>query len=407
CTQAASHATCSHKNCRDGTPTACQAEGTGSMAVFGQYTGIQDNNSFETNTSTQDNPTFTGFTYTENAGDGTANVSQYFGDSKHGASSLRIKLTGTTSYAFTGSTCNAMLPNTAYYAYVAAKHLNGKRPTNARVYVLEYSDAGCTLNLVSNSGTMSNLVTPSWKDYGVSFTSAATTNFYKIGFEARDGNSDTLFDNLDLKAASHHTPWVRVPSGGGAVTYNIRDYKLFNPLSSYVQSEGGFAYASGFCLGGWVYTDWAGDDGVTHYIAAVPGTVGNNNSWHISKNSSNRVQFILHDSAGTFRYTFYTVTNVEWTSGNWKYIEICSNNTDNILQLRHYNVNNSTWYTAVTTYDTGTGVQNGQANYISVGSSLAAVPLNGYIRNLTIGPYNAIWPMLGWNNGRIPAARPY
>ena len=404
CTQVASHATCSWDNCREGTPEACQAEGTGVMAVFGQFTGIQDNNSFGTNTNTQDNPTFTGFTYTENAGDGTANVSQYFGESKHGDSSLRIKLTGTTSYAFVGSTCNAMLPNTDYYAYVGAKCRDGKCPTNARVYVLEYSDASCIYNLVSNSGTMSNLVTSSWKDYGVQFTSAATTNFYKIGFEARNGNADVLFDNLDLKEASYHTPWVHVPSGGGAVTYNVRDYRLHNPLSDYIQSEGKYGYEDGFCIGGWVWTDWDGNDSVVHYFWNAVGTAGNNNRWWVNKAGSNVLTFYIYDNAGGTRYKALTPTLTNWSIGGWKYIEACSSNTGT-LAARHYNMTNDTWYSWDITSTVGTGIQDGAFSEMRIGNYGAVQVLDGYFGPFKIGPYSAVWPMYVWD--KRPTKKPY
>jgi len=401
CDQDASHATCSWDNCRGGTPDACQAEGTGVMAVFGQFTGIQDNNSFGTNTNTQDNPTFTGFTYTENAGDGTANVSQYFGESKHGDSSLRIKLTGTTSYAFVGSTCNAMLPNTDYYAYVGAKCLGGKCPTNARVYVLEYSDAGCTLNLVSNSGTMGNVVSASWEDYAVQFTSAATTNFYKIGFEARNGNADVLFDNLDLKEASHHTPWVHVPSGGGAVTYNRRDYSIHNVLTDYIQSEGADAYTTGFCLGVWLYSDWGGDAAGIHRIFNVPGTAGNNNRILLTVPNFG---FTIYDGAGVALGTALAADATNWSANNWHYIEACTDNAG-VLKGRHYNVTNSTWYDWNAPTGAGTGIQADQDDELEVGQGVGSNHYDGYFGPFKMGAYSATWPMYAWD--KRPTKRPY
>ena len=403
CTQAASHATCSWDNCREGTPTACQAEGTGVMAVFGQFTGIQDNNSFETNTNTQDNPTFTGFTYTENAGDGTANVSQYFGESKHGNSSLRIKLTGTTSYAFVGSTCNAMLPNTDYYAYVGAKCRDGKCPTSARVYVLEYSDAGCTMNLVSNSGTMGNVVSASWADYAVQFTSAATTNFYKIGFEARNGNADVLFDALDLKEASYHTPWVHVPSGGGAVTYNNRLYSLHNPLID--ESKNGIEnWVGGFCAGQWVYTDWTGDIGTAHYFLNSPGNAGNNNRWWFYVDAGGNVTFYIYDSASAGRRVTFLLDSTNWSAGSWKYLEGCTDNAGGIT-ARHYNVFNKTWYTWGSIGGVGTGIQDGADTLLQVGHYTGSATLDGYFGPFKIGPYSATWPKYYFD--KQPTKKPY
>jgi len=53
--------------------------------------------------------------------------------------------------------------------------------------------------------------------------------------------------------------------------------------------NGNYAYSGGWCASTWVYSDWAGNDGVFHYVLSVPATSGSNNYWAIYKYSSNSI----------------------------------------------------------------------------------------------------------------------
>jgi hypothetical protein len=215
-------------------------------------------------------------------------------------------------------------------------------------------------------------------------------------------DGDALIDNVSLKEASYHTPWVHCPTGSGSVTYNSRQYELHNPLSDYCEQEDGYCYASGFCASAWVYTDWAGDDGVNHYLFVSPATAGNNNLWQVFKSNGDSIRFRLYDGAGAARIYELAVTNTNWTSGNWKYVEICSNNSDNVLSAHHYNVFNSTWYDWSVASGAGTGIQNGQSADLHIGNAANTNYCDCYQPEIHISPYSAIYPNRGFNGGKPP-----
>jgi hypothetical protein len=404
CDQNASHATCSWDSCREGTGTdACQAEDTGFLAVFAQCTTLLDNNSWETNSATQDNPTFTGYTYTETPGDGTASVTQYFGDAKHGDASVRIKLTGTTSSATISTTCLAMNGSTDHFAYVAARYLDRLVPSNIDLIVDEFSDAGCSADQVTNTFDVTSTMTPNWMvQKGTSFSTAATTNFYQISIQVSGGLADVLLDTIDIKEAYHFTPWTYCASGSGTCTYNRRDYSLHNVLVDYIEAEDADAYTTGYCFGLWIYSDWNGGDGAIHRILNIPGTAGNNNRTILSTGGVNH-QFIIYDNAGVTLTQSMTANATNWTAGAWKYIEICTDNTGT-MDARHYNVSNSTWYDWGSV-GVGTGIYGNQDDELEVGQGGGANHIDGYFGPFKIGPYNAIWPQYAYD--KMPTKSPY
>ena len=390
CSQAANHATCSTQVCRDGTPNACQAEGTGVMACYGGYTEQTDNNSFEAYTGDPSDGEFSDWTE-------GGNVTAYLADSKHGNVSLRMQGGSMTSECFTVG------QGADLYVELSAKELDGGGGT-IEVWLREYDTGFCTTQLAL---TTIITCTPGgvYDDCGALIEAAtwnASTSSYKIQIvDSVDG--DMLVDCVSVKAASYRTPWVHCPTGSGSVTYSARQYDLFNPLSSYCESEDGYCYVSGFCASVWFYTDWNGDDGVAHGIFRIPPTVGDQNRVELQKASTDRIYFELFDAAGATRNVYLAVNSTNWTGGDWKFIETCSNNSDDTVKARWYNVSNSTWYDLANAGGVGTGIQADQNAEIMIGyRGGAGQYLDGYISEIHVGPYSAIYPMKGFNGGRPP-----
>jgi hypothetical protein len=386
CTQAASHATCGYDYCRDGTPHACQASrDTGSMAVFGAYTELIDDNSFETFTGTDDNPTLTHWTQ-------PTGTTMYRADRRHGDVAVKITVPG-SSTLLTGSCETASIGSDIYLsAYV--KKFSGSGSIGVRM--AEYDAANCT-TLLSYNTISDHTITDDWDFIGGDFLSGAwdgSTSSYKFILSSSD-TVDYLVDTVSVKAASYPTPWVH-NLGAGSTAYNLRDYRLYNPLSGHIRSEDKDGYEDGFCFAALMYNDWEADDSVAHVIASVPTTGGTSNVWSLSKTSSDRIQLVLYDGAGTFRYIFSAVTDTNWTAGDWKYVELCSNNTDDLITLVHYNYSNATWYVAPTVYDTGTGIMDDQHAEMHIGHTAGAASLNGYIPNIHIRPYGSPYPEDGF-----------
>jgi len=436
CSQTASHATCSIQACRDGTPKVCQAEGTGVMAIFDQASNLPENNSFEANSGTDDTPDFDDW---QELGTGSGDVNcpgsltAYHADKVHGDSSMRMKLRSIfmdPANRFLGGTVKDY-PTCSTYVWVASECLNtSKNDTTFSmkikalsdtiattsnlngfyVYVAQYT-AGCASKLQDNFFEY-DPKKGDWEDFIFTLESSdwnASAAAYYLSIVANSGwNIDILVDDVQITETPYKVPWAHVPAGGGVVTYNNRQYELHNPLSDYCESEGDDCYASGFCASAWVYTDWAGDDGVGRRILFVPGTAGNNNRWDIRKDAANNLQFYFYDNAAAIRNYGVAVTGVNWTAGDWKYVEVCSNNSDNVLLGHHYNVGNSTWYTWSNAAGAGTGIQNGQSVELHVGHQSNASYLDGYISEIHISPYSDIYPNKGFNNGVPPVNKhPY
>ena len=408
CDQNAAHAVCSWDHCREGTgPDTCLTEDTGFLAVFAQYTEGADNNSFETYTGTQDNPTFTGWTENSNdGGTGQADVTAYYGESKHGDLSLRMEVVpplGGTAYTTMTSPCLVVAPGDIVYADVAAKKISGN--PNLRMWILEYVDGTCT---AAGAGTWAynGSATGTWKLYGGVYTTTGSAGSVTVGIYNYGGSDDDygniLIDTASLKVARYRTPWNYCTSGSGTCTYVRRDYSLHNVLEDYIQAEDAYAYSTGFCLGVWLYSDWGGDASGIHRIFNIPGTAGNNNRMILTVPD---LGFNLYDGAGGILAASLTATSVNWSAGNWHYIEVCSDNTGTIAG-RHYNVSNSTWY-AWNVAGAGTGIQADQDNEFEVGQAVGSNHFDGYFGPFTVGPYSATWPAYAWDKGKNGLKKPY
>lgn len=390
CTQVASHATCSTQVCRDGTPNACQAEGTGTMALFGQYTEELDNNSFEA---------FTGDPSVANFDDWPAEsgaVTAYLADAKHGDVSVRMKGGSLTGECIIGGGSDT-------YFEISAKQLNNGGGT-VEVWLREYDTGFCSDQLAITMPLITCTPGSVWNDCGALFEAATwnvATSSYAIQLvDTVDG--DMLIDNVSIKEASYHTPFVHCPTGSGSVTYNDREYELFNPLSSYIEAEGKDGYEDGVCISTWVYTDWAGDDTGVHRILSVPGTAGNNNRWMITFVNT-WVALYIYDSIAATLTSIYVANVTSWTAGGWKYIEACSDNAGTIA-MHYFNVNNSTWYDGGVGGG-GTGIQNGQTIDFHIGHVGGTNYCDCYQSEIHLSPYPSgafVWPQKGFNGGRPP-----
>jgi hypothetical protein len=407
CSQAASHATCSTQICRDGTPNACQAEGTGAMACFGQYTENIIDNSFETYAGDPSVANWTDWTEDEDpgAGGGIAEITAYLADTKHGDTSVRmvnINGTGASSTIMWGS-CLVAGIGSDMQVEAAVKKLSGT--ANFRIAVSRYSDGACGAGIgVFTVRAYADIDDGYWQviggQIGAGDWGAAAS--YEIQLSQFNSDTDLLIDTVSMKVADYHTPWIENPSGGATTTANSRQYELHNPLSDYCESEDADCYLSGFCASAWVYTDWAGDDGVQHYIINVPTTGANANVLRLRKIAANSLYFDIWDGAGAQRVYSLVSNGTNWTAGGWKYIEACSNNSDNVLSAHHYNVSNSTWYDWSVAIGAGTGIQNGQSVDLHVGHAANANYCDCYQPEIHISPYNAIYPNIGFNNGDPP-----
>ncbi len=84
-------------------------------------------------------------------------------------------------------------------------------------------------------------------------------------------------------------------------------------------------------------------------------------------------------------------------------------NAPNIKKCRIMRKINGSWYDWSSSTGVGTGIQDGQGSELNVGGRTGTSSLDGYMPAFGIGPYNAIWPLEGWNNGRPPkhGKKPY
>lgn len=408
CSQAAPHATCSTQICRPGTPNECQAEGTGVQACFGQYTEQLDNNYFGSFTGDDSNPDIADWLETEESGDGTAVIAAYRADVFYADVAVRMTTTGTTSYARLDQ-CVPVSSSTAYYGYALLKKLSGVI-SGALIGVVEYSDGACA-NYVTEQVLFAGDIEKTWKTYGDAFTTDGTTNSVVFRVFPYQVAADFLVGAVSLKAAPYHTPFIPCASGAAPCTATSRQYELHNPLSDFIEAEQKYGYEDGFCADAWVWTPWAGDDGINRYILNVPSTAGSNNRWSLQKHDADILVFSIYDSAGGLRQYYTGADSTNWPTGEWKYIEACSNNSDNVLVARHYNAGNSTWYDWATAAGAGTGIQDGQATDLHIGHLSNTNYLDGYTPKIHVSPYptgNFVWPQKGWNNGRPPVnGRPY
>lgn len=397
CSQAASHATCSLEACRDGTPHACHAEGTGVMSLFGQYVELCDDNSFETLTGDDSDPNFTNWTESETAGDGSASITAYRHVKKHGEVSARMALTGTTSEASLTSACETVSSSTDYHVGVFSRKLSGT--ADLRVQLIEYSDGACSSALATTSVNASD-VSGQWTWYGGEVTTNGSASSAEMVVTSYQSASDIVVDLASLKAASYYTPPVH-NEGAGSTTYNKREYVLNNPLARRSSLAGEDLYESGYCISQWVYTDWSGDDDVTHGLFQVDGTAGNNNQIMAEKRSNNIVYLWVWDSGGTSSFNTWAVTDTNWTAGDWKYVEVCTDNAGS-HGGHFYNRSNSTWYDLGAKAGAGTGIHNAQSADFQAGHQDGSNFCDCYQPMINVVPYSSIYPQAGFNDGVPP-----
>lgn len=405
CTQAASHATCTWDRCRDGTPNACQAEGTGVMAIFDQYIELIENNSEETYTGDDSVPDFSDWVDVESAGDGTAVLSAYHADVFHGSTVARMSTTGTTSYIYQQSNCSTTGLGSTLAIEAVTKKFSG---TAAFQIVLhEFDSATCTTELATNT-IIDTDIEQAWKIQSGSFTAGSwhgSTSSYYIRVQSMQSAADFLVDSISVKVADHHTPWIHCPDGSATTTYNARDYRLHNPLSDYIPEEHAEAFDSGACMGVVLYTDWDGNDSTQHRILATPSTGAAGDYISVHKGSSNDLTIsINHSVPGNWRSVYTVVNATTWTGGQWKYVEVCWDNST-LVKGRWYEYDTGTWYTMSSTSGAGSYVMADMSDELHVGHLNGAEFLDGYIWKIEVGPYNAIYPEYGFD--QTPAFDPY
>jgi hypothetical protein len=401
CSQTATHATCSTQKCRDGTPNACQAEGTGVMPIFGQYGDILDNNSFETVTGADSGGNFDDWTETEFAGNGTANITAYRADTKHGNISARLKTTGTTSYATLDGECIAG-GSSDILVRANFKKLSGS--ANMFISILQYSSADCSTGFLEQTDLRAGGdVNSVWQEYPIVMDSwNGSVSSYKLRIQNYQSEADVLVDVAGIGSkigdVTYRVPWTHLPSGDVSVSYAARNYQLHNPLADWIEEEQAYGYTDGWCISTWVYTDWDGTDTGNHFIVYVPGTAGNANRWQINLVTGSWI-FLVYDSTGTGEQLSKAGTATNWAANDWKYIEACWDNAGT-MAAHHYNVANGTWYNWDIPFG-GAGAMAGQSSNMYIGSN-AANFTDAYFSEIWVVPYAAIYPNKGFNNGRPP-----
>lgn len=394
CTHTAPEATCGYDRCRDGTPNACQVQGTGVQAVFGAATELAPNNSFETFTGTDAAPTITG--WTREFAVGSPKITLYRPAAKHGNVGLRFKTNAPTDDFRSVSSCIAVSGNTDYYVSGTHKILSGS--ITPRLLVIEFTGASCTSagnsTIISTTG-INGVV-------GQKFTTAAGTIGAKIYINSQVTNSmyDVVWDTISLKQKSYHTPWFH-NSGTGTTSSTAKTYTLNNPLAE-KRKDGVSAYLNGFCFGTWVWTPYGGSDTATREVLYnVPGGA---QLWKVEKFGITSLVFFITDSVSGQKYSLFTPNDTNFTANSWKYITGCTNNAGTV-SFAAYNTNNSTWYTG-TPGGAGTGVHSTAASQLYFGSNNGSTQqMDAYFHNLVITPYASPNPLPGFTNR--PTNRPY
>ena len=409
CTQAASHATCSHQHCRNGTPNSCEPEMTGALAIFNGDTQTLGNNSFEDSyTGTQTVPNWPEWNEQRFNGSGVSTLSAYYGDSTHGNVSARATTSAADGNTRVISSCIIVTPGAAYVIGVNFKKLSG----TARIYVsfTEYTAANCTGYLGNQSPILyTDPPVGEWVEYAVPVVMGGTTNSVKINYYPTYSSiADVLMDSLSFKAGTYRTPFVHCL--GVACSTNARFAEVHNPLSDYMQDEGDFGYASGACFSQWVFTMWPGDHDDAHDLLHIPPTAGSNNQIRIYKDGSpDRFSFEWRDDGGGASSLTYTANSTTWPAGEWIYYEVCASGQDGGAAAHaghHYVASTGTWYdwSSLTLVDM---TQDGQSSTLNIGSyNSGTVQGDYYTSSIYVSPYNAVFQNRGFNNGIAPGA-PY
>jgi len=397
CSQAASHATCSTQVCRDGTPNACQAEGTGVIAVFSQGEELIPYNSYEIVVGDDSSPTFTGWTK-------IGAVTAYRAATKHGNVSARMKRTG-ADVSLTSS-CIGVSASTAYYVFVDAKSITGDP-----LYIIEYdpyTSADCTTGQQSTVEIVTGSTSSVWAEAGDTKTTAVGINSLKLRVRQTSGGS-AIYDAISLKASSYRKPWVH-NSGAGTTIFNARNYIIHNPLSDFIETEQKYGYEDGFCVSACVYTDYT-TDGTVHR-ALTSGTVSDQYWSFITNDGSNNISFAVTTGAAAWKSIYQAITPSTWVAGTRKFLEACTDNASpSNLKARWYETSNSTWYSIASPSSGGgsTGQMNTQSDELHVGHQSAAVFLDGYFvgEAISISPYSIAWPQKGFEACKNFTQSPY
>jgi len=417
CSQAASHATCTLERCRDGTPNACQAEGTGVMALFGSKVDLLDNNDFSEFTGDDSSPDWDTWDETVQPDGDTATLTAYRADSRHGSVSMRFRTERDTGWPTITvySKCLTTGVGDDIHLYLYAKKLSGT--ANFRMAIARYTDGACSVGAggVFTIRSYSDIEAGQWNLLEGTMEAAdwsGTENSYKVQLVSSQSSpnpptADFLIDTISLKEGTYYTPWSHCADGAAPCTYNARDYRLHNPLSDRSDILREDMYESGFCYSAWLYSDWSADGGF-HVFYTIPTTGGSDNVSYFYKWTNNVLYFEVYDGAGASRYYAYgPVTNTTWTAGDWKFVEACSNNTGT-LKAHYYNLDNKTWYNLAGPSGAGTGVQDDQSDEFHVGHQAAGNFCDCYQPEVHIVPYSAVYPNAGFNSGKAPVnGRPF
>lgn len=415
CTQAASYAVCSADYCREAGANACPVEGTGSYAAFTGSTERLVNNSFENFAGDDSLPAVTDWTPTTI---GSPALTMYRDDVKHGAVSLRVVLPDAISGVVLDSACMTKIAWDTYF-YVAAKNLaktwismfGGSADAfsaKLKLSIIEYTGPVCGAGTLITPLTPYQDVDAHWQTIGARWPVASwrpTTGSFRLRIENAPpvAYSDILLDTASVKFTKYHTPWVHAPAV--ATAYNARSLTVDNPLFQTLPDGVTKAYEHGFCMGGWIWSDWGGS--IVSPSAGPLFAIGPtaNNWFYIYMSAAPAPTHFLFEVNGGIANKKETITinlsDTNWSPHNWHYLEACWNNIATPV-AHHYNAKNKTWYTWNIRTATGSAVMNDTSFQLYLGHYAGAQQFDSYIYRPFIVPYTAGYSNSMFEGGKVP-----
>jgi hypothetical protein len=265
-----------------------QPVNSGRVGMAGLYgaaalTNLAQRGSFET--CVAGHPT--GWTIIETAGDGTAAVDCDTTTRAHGQTSVKMVLTGTTSYGYVFGTCYTTGIGGDVYISIYAKKSAGT--ADATVALWEYDADNCS-GLLAADSIYSGDLTTSWAQYGAKMATAswnaATSSYQIVAVEAGNGGVTSYFDAVQVRVASTPTDTICVTDADASAVCN-----------AVIASVPTKVTAGSWTVEGTWQCPADGADTGTKTLLQVPPTAGDNNRVTIS-HASDTLTCVVTDSAG-------------------------------------------------------------------------------------------------------------
>lgn len=362
-------------------------------------------------TADDSNSTLTRWTKVETGG---GDVTTYHANNRHGLTTVRLKTVGAGTAGVT-STCQTVGVGSDLFVYASVNKLSST--TDFSIELNEFSDGACATPISTTAVKSTSNLFSRWQTVTKHLAAAdwdGATNSYTLTFKETGTaaiTKDILLDTVSAKAQKYYTPWVENPSGSVTTTVSTRVFSLDNPLAQGTPAK----YTAGFCVGGWVWTDWGGStmSAAIHTLISVPASAGVMNKWSIYGNVLAGPQpamlFDVYDqNIGGHYHRIYNnnINDTNWSAHSWKYVEACFkpslSSPLTVIKAKHYNSANLTWYDWLVPVSTSTQMPNGQSTTLSIGHALGVSQPDAYFYKPFIVPYSATYPDTFFNNGKLP-----